>query len=305
MNTSRSFKHPALLMSAAIALTMPLAIGAGSSDPYSTLPSTLSLTGVVRDFREVGVAGGHADFERNPTGGFAQYQQECNDLLDGDGKPAFRSTGFKVTKDWKDAQGRNMIAPRSYISARTGDVAGTMATSAGGATTTAANFAQWFRDVPGVNMSRPLSITLVRNPGTNSYTFNDTTDATYRNKGGFFPINGEMLGNSAGDNKNFHFTFELTTNFQFKRNTGQVFSFTGDDDVWVFIDNKLVVDIGGIHSAVNQSINLDRCDWLVDGQTYSLKFFFAERHRTQSNCRIDTNLVLRTVEVPQVSSVFD
>ena len=185
-----------------------------------------------------------------------------------------------------------------------GDVNGSMTTAAG-STTTSANFAKWFRDTPGVNMSKPLSIKLVRQPGTNTYTFNDRTDPTYMNRGGFFPINGDMLGNSANGTKNFHFTFELQTNFQYRQGTGQVFSFTGDDDVYVFIDGKLVIDLGGVHGAQNQSIQLDRLNWLVDGQSYSLKFFFAERHRTESNCRIDTNLVLRTIEPPAVTSVFD
>lgn len=301
----RFVKHPAFLMAAAIGATIPFAVGAGGSDQFASLPSTLTLTGVVRDFREVGTNGGHADFERNPSAGFGHYFNECADTLDSDGKPVFSSTGYLKSSDWRDGSNRPIMPPRSYIDAAPGDKAGAMSASQGGALTTAQAFGQWFRDTPGVNMSRPLGITLVRNPGTNTYTFNDTTDAAFRSLGGFFPINGDLLGNSAGGSQNFHFTFELATTFQYNKNTGQVFSFTGDDDVWVFIDNKLVVDIGGIHSAVSQSVNLDRLNWLKDGQNYSLKFFFAERHRTQSNCRIDTNLVLRTVTMPQVSSVFD
>ena len=303
MTIARRVKHPALLMSLAIAMTMPLAIGAGSSDPYANLPTSITLTGVIRDFRERSVSGGHADFERQPTDGFGHYMQECQDTLDADGKPVFRSTGLKVGSQWRDSAGRNRISPKSYINAMPGDVNGSFQSGYDGSTTTAANFAKWFRDVPGVNMSKPLNLTLVRQSGTNVYTFNDRTDPLYQSKGGFFPINGDMLGNSANSSKNFHFTFELQTTFQYKAGTGQVFSFTGDDDVFVFVDNKLVIDLGGVHGAVNQSINLDRLNWLVDGQTYTLKFFFAERHRTESNCRIDTNIMLRTIEPPSVTAV--
>jgi len=300
-------RHPAVLISAAIALTFPLALGAGPADPYASLPTSVSLIGIVRDFREKSAAGGHADFERSPSEGFAHYQQQVHDALDAEGKPVFRSAGKKTTRQWRDSAGRNMMQPRSYISARPGDSAGSLATSNGGSITTATNFSKWFRDVPGVNMSAQVPLTLTRQPGTNTYTFNDRTDSRFQNLGGFFPINGQLLGNSGGSTptKNFHFTFELLTQFQFKANTGQVFSFTGDDDVYVFIDNKLVIDLGGVHTAQNQSIQLDRLNWLVDGQTYDLRFFFAERHRSESNCRIDTNLVLRMVEPPAVTTIFD
>lgn len=290
---------------AAAGLTAGLAGANATSDPFAALPANLSLTGVVRDFRERSVTGGHPDFERQPTAGFAQYANMVNDELDSNGKPVFRSTGFKLNSDWKDQAGRNRIGPRSYISARAGDTNGSVATTAGGALTTAANLESWFKDTPGVNMSRQLSLNLVRTPGTNTYTFNDRTDARYSTLGGFFPINGELFGNSPGNDKNFHFSFELATEFVYERNTGQVFTFTGDDDVWVYVDNKLVIDIGGVHSAKSQSIDLDRLTWLQSGRSYSLKFFFVERHRTASNFRIDTTLRLRTVEPPTTTHLYD
>jgi fibro-slime domain-containing protein len=306
MSMSRS-KHVAagfLVLAAGVASMAP---ASRTSDPHANLPATLSLTGVVRDFRERSVTGGHPDFERQPSAGFGHYVNMVNDSLGSEGKPVMRGTsgGNKLNSNFRDSAGRNRINNKEYIASRSGDVNGSVANANGGALTTAANFDQWFRDVPGVNLSRQQTLTLVRQPNSNVYSFNDRTDAGFADRGGFFPINGELFGNSAGNDRNFHFTFELETQFIYERDKGQVFTFTGDDDVWVFIDDKLVVDIGGVHSAISQSIELDRLSWLQNGREYQLKFFFAERHRTQSNFRIDTTMVLRSIEPPATSALFD
>lgn len=274
------------------------------TDPYAALPSEMNLVGVIRDMKAVD-NGGHADFERTPTGGYGHYMGQAADALDADGKPVFASTGYKVSTNWTNSAGKNIMRPRSYLAAKEGDHAGAISSSAGGSTTTAAAFAQWFRDVPGVNTSKTLPITLKRQANSNKYVFDDKSDSAYVAAGGFFPINGQLYGNYGSTGKNFHFTYELNTNFKFQKGTGQSFMFTGDDDVWVYVDGKLVIDLGGVHSAVSQTIDMDRCSWLVDGQTYSLRFFFAERHTTQSNFRIETTLSLINVEVPTVSALYD
>lgn len=295
---------------AAVALT---AVGANLTTPSTAvasndaadLPNQITLTGIVRDFKGKD-AGGHADFERQPTRGFAHYAYMCADSLDADGKPVMASTGKKVTSQWKDASGKQVAPPRAHFGNR-GGTAGAVESQDGGAMTSAASFAQWWRDTSGMTLSRPLSLTLVRKAGTNVYCFNDKEDTFYKNRGGFFPVNGELWGNSGGStpSSNFHFTFELDTKFTYNRGTNQTFTFTGDDDVFVFVDGKCVIDIGGVHSAVNQSVNLDHLPWLEDGKKYSLKFFFAERHRTQSNFRIETTISLENAKLPESSSLYD
>lgn len=298
------FNESTTLLTTASTLGLMLACGAPANAESSDAPQSITLQGIVRDFKNRQADGGHPDFERQPSGGFAHYMGMVADELDHQGKPVFASTGFKVNGNWRDAQNRNVIRPRSYINPLPGDKNGSLANSEGGALTNASNFSQWFRDVRGVNVSQPLTITLNRS-SNGTYVFDDKTDSVFKNMGGFFPINGELYGNYSNTNKNFHFTFELQTEFTYRADDGLTFSFIGDDDVWVFIDGKLVIDIGGVHSAVSQTIELDRLGWLQDGRSYTLSFFFAERHTTQSNFRIETTLELRTVQLPPTAALYD
>ena len=281
----------------------PSATVQADEDPGYGRPETATLTGIVRDFRERTAQHGHPDFERKPNAGFGHYMGNVADMLGPDGKPVFTGAGNKVSSQWKDAQGRP-IHPSLYDPSL-GDSEGSLGTSDQGGIVSAATFQSWFRDVPGVNVSTPLSITLEYDSSKETYVFDDKDDPVFSNIGGFFPINGQLFGNSEGDNRNYHFTFELQTQFVYKRGDGLNFRFIGDDDVWVYIDDRLVIDLGGVHAAVDQTVDLDRLDWLVDGETYTLHFFFAERHRTQSNFRIETTLILRSGAIPASMGMWD
>ncbi|MEX2217656.1 MAG: fibro-slime domain-containing protein [Phycisphaerales bacterium] len=300
-----SFAPSILKLTAVLAVAGTLSPVSAAADQYASMPTEVTLSGTVRDFRARNQTGGHNDFERQPSAGFAHYVGQVGDTLGQDGLPVFGSTGYKVTSQWKNSAGKNIISSKPYIAAKPGDVAGSRSSSTGGSLSTAANFNKWFRDDPAVNASTSLPIKLIRQPNTNRYVFDDTLDPAYANKGGFFPINGQLYGNYSSTGKNFHFTYVIETEFTYMADQGHSFTFTGDDDVWVYVDGKLVIDLGGVHSKVSQTIEMDRLTWLQSGQTYSLKFFFAERHTTQSNFRIETTLNLRQVSPPPVTALAD
>jgi fibro-slime domain-containing protein len=72
-----------------------------------------------------------------------------------------------------------------------------------------------------------------------------------------------------------------------------VFSFNGDDDMWVFINRQLAIDLGGLHNSLSASVELDGIATsfgLQVGTVYPLHFFFAERHTIASNFSIRTTI---------------
>ena len=95
--------------------------------------------------------------------------------------------------------------------------------------------------------------------------------------------------------RNQHYCFESHAHFTYNR--GQRFSFRGDDDIWVYVDNKLAVDIGGTHLAAPGYVDLDNfvglSGKLVPGQQYDIDIFFCDRRTTMSNVRIKTNMYIR------------
>jgi len=150
-------------------------------------------------------------------------------------------------------------------------------------TTGKENFDRWFRDSPGVNQS--FSFTLEMKEKDGIYTYDNPN---------FFPLDGKGFGNempAPNDGHNFHFTYELHTEFVYSG--GEVFTFIGDDDLFTYINGHLAINLGGVHGAQTGTIKLDEkaaALGIEKGKTYRMAVFQAERHTSHSNFRVDTTI---------------
>lgn len=141
-------------------------------------------------------------------------------------------------------------------------------------TTGPLHFQEWYQNLPGVN--DPFAVDLWLEPVGATFVFDSTA---------FLPLA------EWGYKDNYLFTTELHTNFEYKG--GEVFTFRGDDDVFVFVNGFLGVNLSGVHTAQEGSIDLDAKATeygLEIGKSYTFDLFQAERQPTGSNFRFETTL---------------
>lgn len=165
-----------------------------------------------------------------------------------------------------------------------------------------ASFAQWYVDVPGVNVRREITLPLTEVEKGRFVFDSADPDNPFGGVSGFFPVDdlpgaeqssvtGLPPDPSASQRHNFHFTTELRATFVYRG--GEVFTFSGDDDVWVFANGRLSLDLGGLHPRLEGTIDFDAQAsqlGLVVGETYPLDVFHAERRTNQSNFRVETTI---------------
>ncbi len=148
-------------------------------------------------------------------------------------------------------------------------------------------FKQWYNSVPGTNIELPKKLKLEEaNPGSGIYGYDSSA---------FFPLGPTEgfgitpKGNDLG--QNFLFTTEIHLLFTYT--AGQQFTFRGDDDMWIFINGKLALDLGSMHGPEEGTINFDMQAaslGIAPGGAYTMDIFHAERHTRGSNFKITTNI---------------
>ncbi len=208
----------------------------------------------------------HADFEMQFQGDVVRLGL-IEDTLDSEGKPIFKdSIGCPQDND----------IPQTCNTGYTPDTE---------AITSAETFNQWYRTVDGVNMEFQKELELTEtSAGSGVYVFESDM---------FFPI-----GDDEGFGKtpstafaNFLFTTEIHLLFTYIE--GQTFTFRGDDDLWIFVNDKLALDLGSMHNVEEGTIDFDAqaADLGITPRgLYRMDVFHAERHTFASNFRIQTNI---------------
>jgi fibro-slime domain-containing protein len=156
----------------------------------------------------------------------------------------------------------------------------------GAQSTSQANFDMWYRESPDIYLAFPGVVPMTKVDGSDpvAYVFDGGTQFTPLTGIGWDAQGKEGLT----ENKNFGFTTELR--YFFKYHGDEKLDFSGDDDVWVFINNKLAVDIGGLHPPQTKSVTLGA---VVSNQldldpdvVYELVLFHAERRPNGSNFKL-------------------
>lgn len=221
--------------------------------PASQAPAgELVLPIVYRDMIKRQDPGGHPNFEVTPTPPMLVTGTvgPLGSPLDMDGKPAYAATPATDTTS-----------------------------SSNGWTTNATDFSSWFRDSDyGKTVLDTLTLTETP-PGSGTFVFAATE---------FFPLDGRGWNDVPIDGSAHNYSFTSELHYWFQWSGGEVLTFFGDDDVWVFVNKKLAVDIGGIHGPITQSVTLDDATntqlglGLVQGSVYEIAVFQAERHVTGS-----------------------
>ncbi len=183
-----------------------------------------------------------------------------------------------------------------------------------------------------VTGSNTLGKTMYEFSGTNQTTFypflpiTDQNNSTGMTMSPYFQDSGASCTDNAGQyyaNRDFNYVLASNGEFVYREEDDLFFEFQGDDDVYLFINGQLVMDIGGAHSITSVNVNIndyvlaarqnvangstserDLALAMEDGGTYKFDFYYMERHGYGANMRIVTNIRVTDPSVSTVKSAW-
>lgn len=235
-----------------------------------------------------------------PVTYYDQKADECVDVYDAGTKQAIEGRQF----EWSDCGYYNQDVEQGIVEYNLDEnsmpvaVGGKLTTNRGvvGDSKTDSNFKQWFTEVDGKSVNYAGIIKMNYKEAGADFSF-------YKNE--FYPLDGaeNKLGDESKDSHNHLFTMYFAVPFMALLDGQESLEITADDDTFVFVGDKLAVDMGGIHGAVTGRLKINEDgevyesvgdeDFaytgisLMEGESSLVRVFHADRDSSESVFKID------------------